>query len=116
MRPIDRYQISIRDYPRKRVDEESLEEHFLVTTHRSVGKDSTVSLNTVTFEVPPQYIGRRVELKFSQDRPGDVFLYDNDRRVTKITPVDAQLNGQIYKPSPRISDIALHKVQKDGKS
>lgn len=116
MRPIDRYQISIRDYPRKRVDEESLEEHFLVTTHRSVGKDSTVSLNTVTFEVPPQYIGRRVELKFSQDQPGDVFLYDNGRRVTKITPVDAQLNGQIYKPSPRISDVALHEVEKDGKS
>ncbi len=116
MRPIDRYQISIRDYPRKRVDEESLEEHFLVTTHRSVGKDSTVSLNTVTFEVPPQYIGRRVELKFSQDRPGDVFLYDNGRRITKITSVDAQLNGQIYKPSPRISDVALHEVAKDGKS
>lgn len=116
MRPIDRYQISIRDYPRKRVDEETLEEHFLVATHRSVGKDSTVSLNTIAFEVPPQYIGRRVELKFSQERPGDVFLYDNGRRVAKITPVDAQLNGQIYKPTPRISDVALHEVNQEKKS
>lgn len=108
MRPIDRYQISVRSYPRKRVNEEALEEHFLVTTHRSVGKDSTVSLNNTVFEVPPEFIGQRVELKFSQSTPGDVFLYDNGIRVTKITPVDSQLNGQIYKPSPRISDIALH--------
>jgi len=108
MRPIDRHQLSVRNYPRKRVDEETLEEHFLVTTHRSVGKDSTVSLNSTVFEVPPQFIGQRVELKFSQDRPGDVFLYDNGLRLSKILPVDAQLNGQIYKPSPRISDVALH--------
>lgn len=113
MRPIDRYQISVRSYPRKRVDEETLEEHFLVTTHRSVGKDSTVSLNNVTFEVPPEFIGRRVELKFSQKIPGDIFLYDNGIRVTKIAPVNSQLNGQTYKPSPRISDIALHTANKN---
>jgi transposase InsO family protein len=110
MRPIDRFQISIRSYPRKRVDEETLEEHFLVTVQRSVGKDSTVSLNNTAFEVPAQYIGRRVELKFSQERPGEVFLYDNGVRITKVTPVDSQLNGMIYKPSPRISDVALHSI------
>jgi transposase InsO family protein len=108
MRPIDRYQISVRSYPRKRVDEELLEEHFLVSAHRSVGKDSTVSLNTVDFEVPASFIGQRVELKYSQERPGDIFLYDKGVRVTKITPVNSQLNGQIYKPGPRISDVALH--------
>lgn len=112
MRPLDRHLISVRNYPRKRVDEESLEEHFLVSTQRSVGRDSTVSLNNVDFEVPPGFIGQRVELKFSQDRPGDVFLYEGGIRVTRITPVNSQLNGQIYKPSPRISDIALHNTNK----
>jgi hypothetical protein len=113
MRPIDRYQISIRDFPRKRVDEESLEEHFLVTAQRSVGKDSTVSLGSVVYEVPSELIGQRVEIKYSQDRPGEVFLYDNGIRITKIMPVDSQLNGQIYKPSPRISDVALHSITGD---
>ena len=111
-RPLDRYQLSVRSYPRNRVDEESLEEHFLVSTHRSVGKDSTVSLNATTYEVPPQFIGQKVELKFSQEKPGDVFLYENGTRFTKILPVDSQLNGQIYKPSPRISNVALHSVYK----
>lgn len=113
MRPLDRYQLSVREYPRKRVDEETLEEHFLVTIQRLVGKDSTVSLNNTAFEVPTQYIGRKVELKFSQECPGEVFLYDNGQRITKITPVDSQLNGQIYKPSPRISDVALHSITEE---
>lgn len=38
-RPMDRYQESIRNYPRKRVTEESLDEFFLVTVNRSVAKD-----------------------------------------------------------------------------
>jgi transposase InsO family protein len=111
MRPIDRYQNSITDFPRKRIDEETLEEYFLVSIQRSVGKDSTISLNNVAFEVPPQYIGKKVDLKFSQNTgPTEVFLYDNGIRITKITPVDSQLNGQTYKPTPRISDVALHCV------
>lgn len=112
MRPIDRYQNSIANFPRKRIDEESLEEYFYVSTQRCVGKDSTISLGAIIYEVPTQYIGKKVDLKYSQDRPRDVFLYENDRRITKITPVDAQLNGQ-YKPSPRISDVALHQVEGD---
>lgn len=111
MRPIDRYQISVREYPRQRVDEESLEEHFLCSTQRTVGKDSTVSLNAVTYEVPPEFIGQRVDLKYQQDKPSEVFLYNNGMRVTKVSPVDSQFNGQIYKPSPRISDVALHSVK-----
>lgn len=107
-RPIDRLQISLRDYPRKRVDEDIIEEYFLASVHRSVNKDSTVSLNTVIYEVPPQFIDQKVELKFKQDRPTEVFLYHNGQRITKITPVDAQMNGMVYKPSSRISDIALH--------
>lgn len=109
-RPIDRYQMSIRDYPRKRVDEERLDELFLVTVDRTVGKDCTVSLHGNDYEVPPQYVGRRVELKFSQEDPNDVFLYENAVRVTRIALVNGQFNAKIYRPSPRISDVALHEV------
>jgi len=112
-RPIDRYQISIRDYPRKRIAEESLDEFFLVTVERTVNKDCTVSMHGTYYEVPSQYIGKRVELKFSQDHPTDVFLYDNGVRIIKIQPVDSVLNGKsYYKPTPRISDVALHEVVK----
>lgn len=107
-RPIDRYQISVGNYPRKRVNEEFLDEFFLVTLERTVNKDCTLSLQGIHYEVPPQYIGRRVEVRFPQDRPREVYLYENDARIQKILPVNAVLNGKTYEPTPRISDIALH--------
>lgn len=115
LRPIDRYQISVRDYPRKRVEEEVLDEFFLVSVERTVAKDCTVALHGRDYEVPPQYVGRRMELKFSQEHPGDVFLYENGVRVQKIHFVDSRLNGKTYQPSPRISDVALHEVMKEGR-
>lgn len=113
-RPIDRLQASVRAYPRKRIDADGLDEYFLATTHRTVNKDSTISLHGVTFEVPPQYIDQKVEVRFKQDQPSEVFLYLNNRRITRITPVDSQINGMTYKPSPRISDIALHQIYNPG--
>ncbi len=110
-RPIDRLQISTREYPRKRVDADTLDEYFLVTTKRCVNKDSTISLHGTIFEVPPQYIDQKIELKFKQDQASEVFLYHNGKR---ITPVDSQINGMTYKPSPRISDIALHQITNTG--
>ena len=110
-RPVDRHQASIRDYPRKRVAEETLEEFFLVTVARVVGKDCTLSLNGLIYEVPPQFIGKRVELKFSQETPSEIYLYDNGIRITQVRPVDSFLNGKAeYRPSPRISDVALHTI------
>jgi transposase InsO family protein len=112
-RPIDRYQFSIRDYPRKRIADENLDEFFLVTALRTVNKDSTISLLANIFEVPPQFIGQKVELKYPQDRPNEVYLYKNEIRIQRIHLVDSQLNGRTYKPTPRISDVALHEVNLD---
>ncbi|HLE01153.1 MAG TPA: Mu transposase C-terminal domain-containing protein [Bdellovibrionota bacterium] len=110
-RPIDRHQISIRNYPRKRVDEESLDEFFLVSLERTVNRGATLSLHGICYEVPPQYIGQRVEVRFPQDRPTELYLYDNDVRMCRIQPVDSRFNGkQLYRPSTRISDVALHQM------
>jgi transposase InsO family protein len=114
-RPVDRYQISVRQYPRKRIAEETLDEFFLVTVQRVVNKDCTVSMHGIYYEVPPQFIGKRVELKFAQDHPTEVFLYDNGIRITRVQPVDSILNGRsYYQPSPRISDVALHELSTRG--
>lgn len=116
LRPIDRYQISIREAPRKRVAEEDLDEFFLVTVERVVNKDCTFSLNSVYYEVPAQFIGRKVEIKFSQENPSEVYLYDErGLRVCKCLPVDSVLNGKsFYQPQSRISEVALHSVAQAG--
>lgn len=109
-RPIDRYQDSITKYPTRRIDEEMLDEFFMVRQERTVNNDSTVSFQSVIYEVPPAYIGKKVELRFVQERPEEIFLYDNGIRIQRCQPVDARANGLIYRPSKRDSDIALHRA------
>ena len=109
-RPIDRYQLSVRNYPTKRIAEENLDELFLVSVERTVNKDSTLSFQGNIYEVPPQFIGQKVELKFPQGRPDEIYLYHKGIRLQRVHLVDSQLNGKIYKPSPRISDVSLHEL------
>ncbi len=100
-RPIDRYQASISLYPMKRTDEEALDEFFMMSVERTVNRDSTVSFHGVIYEVPTLYIGKRVTLKFVQEKPNTIYLYENDIRVGRILPVDTVMNGRTYRPSPR---------------
>jgi putative transposase len=112
-RPIDRYQASSSLYPLKRTDEESLDEFFMMSAERTVNRDSTVSHKGTIYEVPPSYIGRRVTLKFVQEKPGQVYLYDNAIRVGRILPVDCVANGRTYTPSPRDPHIPFQNLVTD---
>jgi hypothetical protein len=101
MRPIDRLQTSIARYPLKRVDEESLSEFFMVSVERTVTNDCTVSFQAIHFETPAAYVGRKVELKYLQERPTEIYLYDQGVRIQRLHPVDTQANGRTYRPGPR---------------
>jgi putative transposase len=114
MRPIDRYQHSLSQYPLKRVDEDTLDEFFMVSVERTVNKDSTLSFKGKIYETPPQFIGKKVEIRFVQERENEVYLYQNGMRVQKLMLVDAHENGKIYRPTNRISDIALHQIKVQG--
>lgn len=105
-RPLDRYQLSLSEYPRQRVNEEVLEEFFLAKIFRKVNKDATISMKNLIYEVPPQYIGKKVELRYRQDNSRELFLYDNEKRITAIKVVDARANGKTYKPRSRNTVIA----------
>jgi putative transposase len=109
-RPIDRYQDSITKYPTRRIDEDTLDEFFMVRDERVVNNDSTISFQAIIYEVPPAYIGKRVEIRYVQERPTELYLYENGIRIQKCHVVDAKANGQIYRPKPRDSEVALHRA------
>jgi transposase InsO family protein len=111
-RPIDRLQRSNMDYPRERVNEEILEELFLVRTTRHVNKDATISFQSLIYETPPKYIGLQVDLRFKQDQPREVYLYDQGERITKLKAVDARANAKSYKPKSRDTVIAYQEIKK----
>lgn len=104
-RPLDRYQLSVAEYPRPRVSEEEVEEHFLATIERKVNRDATVSVNNLIYEVPASYIGTKIQIRFNQESPRELFLYDKNVRVAALKVVDVRANGKTYKPRERTTVI-----------
>lgn len=111
-RPLDRYQVSLSEYPRPRVNEEILEEFFLVKVERCVNKDATISFKNLIYEVPIQYIGKKIEIRYRQENERELFLYENDKRITAIKVVDARSNGKTYKPRERNTVIPYQSEKK----
>jgi putative transposase len=107
-RPVDRYTASTMSYPRKRIDLNLLNEYFMVGLERRVKKDATVSLNGKLYEVPARFIGQAVELRHVQGDDSEIYIYEDDKRVTRITQLDAVANGRSYSPS-RVDHISLTK-------
>ena len=66
--PFERHRAS-RDRVRPAKSTEWLDECFLNRITRKVRKDATVSIDTVSFDVPAQFIGQKVDIRF---RPGDM--------------------------------------------
>lgn len=98
-RPIDRYNISTMSFPRKRIDPNILNEHFMVSLKRKVKKDSTVSIDGKIYEVPAQYIRATIELRHIQGDSSEIYIYEEDKRIIRVTYVDAVANGKNYRPT-----------------
>ncbi len=111
-RPLDRYRLSIHDYPRTRVNEDMLEEFFMARASRRVNKDATLSFAKLIYETPAKYIGQKVEIRYRQDRPREIYLYEDDKRVTDLKVVDARANAKTYKPRNRDTVIAYQETKK----
>ena len=66
--PFDRYRAS-KEQVRPPKSREWLDQCFLNRITRKVRKDATVSIDKVSFDVPMQFIGRTVDIRF---RPGEM--------------------------------------------
>lgn len=77
--PMDRY-LKTRDQVKAPASQEWLDECFLNRIRRHVKKDSTVSIDKVSYDVPMEFIGQSVEIRFRPDDMSTAFiLYDKKR-------------------------------------
>jgi transposase len=67
-----------------------LEHLFLVRDNRKVKHDGTISIKNRLYEVPAQFIGQRIEVRFNAS---DIFIYQNGQPVTKAVPVNLPDNA-----------------------
>ena len=63
---------------------------------RLVRNDATVKIDSVFYEVPPEFIGARVDIRFPIANPDRLILYRDDQPVRPIQPVDAVDNARFH--------------------
>lgn len=83
--PFDRYK-ETSDQAKPITSQEWLNECFLNRVYRKVRKDSTISIDSICYDVPMQFIGMKVEVRFVPDDMSSAFiLYDGSHFPIRAT-------------------------------
>lgn len=92
-KPIDRYVANASKIKIRTATTHELDTFFLNTITRKVKNDSTVSIGKTIYEVPVEFIGKKIELRFPIDKPDKITIYENDKSVCLIRKVNLVLNA-----------------------
>lgn len=106
--PLDRYMYDMKDTEPCRLSNKLpieydawLEDVFLHETTRKVNGDSTVVVENISFDVPSQYIGIRVIIRYEPRKFQNVYLYD----VAKKLPVPLLRTDKVENSKTRRTEI-----------
>jgi transposase InsO family protein len=77
--PLDRYEAS-KDHPRKPQSREWLDDCFYNRITRKVRKDSTVSIDSVCYDVPMQFISAKVDIRYLPDDMSTAYILFDDHK------------------------------------
>lgn len=102
--PMERYQ-QTRHVIRMPQSREWLDECFLNRVTRRVNKDSTVSIDKVSYDVPMQFISSKVEIRFLPEDMSSAFIL-SDGMHYPIRPTDRNANCRAKRNNPPALDYA----------
>jgi len=95
-KPLDRYLSSCEQTQINRLGEQEIDHALMGRLVRLVRNDATVSVDNRFYEVPPEYIGGRCDLRFPIGKPTELFLYHDDKPVARIKQVDLADNARFH--------------------
>ena len=99
--PMDRLLREFDSVKIERIPEETLDLIFYRTIKRTVKLDCTVSINGKLYEAPHKYIGLQVELRYPSSSPQEIYIFEQDKPVCKLKPLNLQQNAN--QPFVRLS-------------
>ena len=80
----------------KRKTDEQIEEAFLHRETRNVRYDATISFRDILYEVPQEYIKKKVIIKFNPSNINELYIYsDKNERMCSITPINKVDNSRM---------------------
>ena len=101
MAPRERFMKDYDNILRKTDDE--INECFLHKVVRLVKSDSTISLNSMIYEVPQQFIKKYITLKYNPEEISTLYIYnEKNERLHEIKRVDKISNSK-YKRQEIVS-------------
>jgi transposase InsO family protein len=89
--PMERYQRGI-DHVRLPKSKEWLDECFMNRITRKVNLDATVSIDSISYDVPMQFIRSKVEIRFLPDRMQDAYILLEGKHY-QLRPTNRVENG-----------------------
>jgi transposase InsO family protein len=95
--PMDRF-LATRGNIRTPSSEQWLDECFMNRIRRKVKNDSTLSIETVQFDAPMQFMRQTVEVRFLPDRISEAYIFDNGTHFP-LKPTDKQANSRVKRES-----------------
>jgi putative transposase len=93
--PMDRFIRDVEKTHIKRVAQEELDTAFQMTIYRKVKNDATVSIHSVLYQCPPEFIGKKIQIRHPSDNPQDLTIYQNDKPLVKIKKVNPHENANV---------------------
>ena len=92
--PLDTYMAQI-DRIKHISDPATLDYIFWHKLDRKVKRDGTISIKGELFQVPLRYVGNKIDVRFDNYPPKDVFIFENDVSVCKIDIVSLNDNARV---------------------
>ena len=96
MKPLDRFLAGSETTLVQRLSSDEIDHAFMGRLTRLVRNDATVKIDSVFYEVPPEFIGARVDIRFPIANPDRLILYRDDRPVRPLQPVDLVENARFH--------------------
>jgi hypothetical protein len=106
-KPLDRYLAGAEQTLITRLSPQEIEHAFMGRLTRCVRNDATVKVDAIFYEVPPAFIGARVDVRFPVGRPDELILYRDDAPIGAIAPVDLVENARFHAQKVELSYAEL---------
>jgi transposase InsO family protein len=106
MTPHDKYMNNKPQVNVRMKERDVIEQAFLHSISRKVSGDALVSIDSVKYEVPGQFINKQVELRFNPANSGTFLIYEeNVKEPHLVKPVDRHANSYFNKPKKERGEI-----------
>lgn len=118
MKPLDRFLAGAEATLIQRLAPAEIDHAFMARLTRVVRNDATVKVDSLFYEVPPEYIGARVDLRFPVGRPNELVLYRDDRPLGPIRLVDPVDNARFHARPVELSyaDLVRRRQNKENRT